>query len=70
MMDDPGGTHSKSTILSRRMFMLSGAKIVIFAGIFYRLFDLQISQNIKGYSSCYLFLVTKDSLTKATISLF
>ena len=31
MMDDPGGTHSKSTILSRRMFMLSGVKIVIFA---------------------------------------
>ena len=50
MMDDPGGTHSKSTILSRRMFMLSGAKIVIFAGIFYRLFDLQISQNIKYLS--------------------
>ena len=50
MMDDPGGTHSKSTILSRRMFMLSGVKIVIFAGIFYRLFDLQISQNIKYLS--------------------
>ena len=50
MINNPGSALSKSTIISRRMFMLSGAKIVIFAGIFYRLFDLQISQNIKYLS--------------------
>ena len=40
-------SESKSKIISRRMFMLSTAKLIVFSGIVGRLFYLQISENIK-----------------------
>ena len=40
-------SSSKSTIITRRMFILSLAKVVVFAGIFGRLVSLQINENKK-----------------------
>ena len=42
--------QSKTTIISRRMFILSSIKIVFFISIISRLFYLQISENIKWRS--------------------
>ena len=39
--------QSKSTLITRRMFILSAAKIFVFLSIVTRLFYLQISENIK-----------------------
>ena len=39
--------QNKSKLISRRMFILSTAKILIFVSIISRLFYLQISENIK-----------------------
>ena len=39
--------HNKSKLISRRMFILSSIKIVVFISIISRLFYLQISENIK-----------------------
>ena len=39
--------QNKSRIISRRMFILSGAKLLIIISIICRLFNLQISENIK-----------------------
>ncbi len=41
---------NKNKLITRRMFILSAAKVVVFAGIINRLFSLQISENQK-YSS-------------------
>ena len=38
---------NKNKLISRRMFILSAAKIIVFSGIIGRLFSLQISENIK-----------------------
>ena len=38
---------SKSLLISRRMFVISAIKIVVFVGIISRLFYLQISENLK-----------------------
>ena len=40
-------THNKSRLITRRMFVLGGIKIAVFASIVSRLFYLQISENIK-----------------------
>ena len=40
-------SSSKSTIITRRMFILSLAKIVVFTGIFGRLVSLQINESKK-----------------------
>ena len=48
---------NKNKLISRRMFVLGAAKIIIFAGIISRLFSLQISQNKK-----YSFLSDKNRL--------
>ena len=42
--------QNKSQLISRRMFILSSLKIVVFIGIICRLFYLQISENIKWRS--------------------
>ena len=39
--------QNKSKLITRRMFILSSLKIVVFVGIISRLFYLQISENIK-----------------------
>ncbi len=41
------GTFSKSKMISRRMFILQVAKVVVFAGIFGRLVSLQINESKK-----------------------
>ena len=41
---------NKNKLITRRMFMLSAAKVIVFTGIITRLFSLQISEN-KKYSS-------------------
>ena len=38
---------NKNKLISRRMFILSIGKIIVFSGIIGRLFSLQISENIK-----------------------
>ena len=48
---------NKNKLITRRMFMLSAAKVVIFTGIVTRLFSLQISENKK-----YSFLSDKNRL--------
>ena len=48
---------NKNKLITRRMFILSAAKIIIFAGIVGRLFSLQISENKK-----YSFLSEKNRL--------
>ena len=47
MLNNSETFQNKSRLISRRMFILSGAKIVIFVSIIVRLFYLQISENIK-----------------------
>ena len=42
--------QNKSTLISRRMFILSSLKVAVFVGIISRLFYLQISENIKWRS--------------------
>ena len=48
---------SKDKLITRRMFVLSAAKVIIFVGIIGRLFSLQISENKK-----YSFLADKNRL--------
>ena len=52
-----GGIGGKLNTISRRMFILSTAKIIVFGGIVARLFSLQISENKK-----YLTLSDKNRL--------
>tara|TARA_A100000164_G_scaffold369788_1_gene394939 strand:+ start:2581 stop:4554 length:1974 start_codon:yes stop_codon:yes gene_type:complete len=42
-----GGSIKKRNIVSRRMFLLSAGKLIIFGGIIARLFSLQINDNKK-----------------------
>ena len=42
--------QNKSKLISRRMFILNGIKIVVFVSIVSRLFYLQISENLKWRS--------------------
>ncbi len=51
------GIGGKLNTISRRMFILSTAKIIVFGGIVARLFSLQISENKK-----YLTLSDKNRL--------
>ena len=39
--------QSKTRLITRRMFLLTGIKLAVFFGIITRLFYLQISENIK-----------------------
>jgi len=48
---------NKNKLITRRMFVLSAAKVIIFTGIIGRLFSLQISENKK-----YSFLADKNRL--------
>ena len=52
-----GGIGGKLSMISRRMFILSTAKVIVFGGIIARLFSLQISENKK-----YLTLSDKNRL--------
>ena len=47
MISFSSGTLSKSKMISRRMFILQIAKVVVFAGIFGRLVSLQINESKK-----------------------
>jgi len=47
MLDSSETFQNKSRIITRRMFILSAAKIAVFIAIISRLFYLQISENIK-----------------------
>jgi len=51
------GIGNKLNTISRRMFILSAAKVIVFGGILSRLFSLQISENKK-----YLTLSDKNRL--------
>ena len=51
------GIGNKLNTISRRMFILSSAKVIVFGGILSRLFSLQISENKK-----YLTLSDKNRL--------
>ena len=51
------GMGGKLNTISRRMFILSTAKVIVFGGILARLFSLQISENKK-----YLTLSDKNRL--------
>ena len=57
MINKSGTGIRKINVISRRMFILSAAKILIFSGIVTRLFSLQISENKK-----YLTLSDKNRL--------
>ena len=50
-------SFSKNEIINRRVFLLAAAKIVLFGGMTYRLFNLQISDREK-----YLLLSDKNRL--------
>ena len=54
---DDRGTGGKLSTISRRMFILSTAKVIVFGGIIARLFSLQINENKK-----YLTLSDKNRL--------
>ena len=54
---DSHSTANKNQLITRRVFLLSAAKIILFAGMTYRLFNLQISDREK-----YLFLSDKNRL--------
>ena len=56
-IDNKSTNISKHRIITRRMFVLSFAKVVVFTGIVSRLFSLQISENKK-----YSFLSEKNRL--------
>ena len=49
MFDQNIFSVNKGKLITRRMFVLSAAKVIVFAGIIGRLFSLQISEN-KKYS--------------------
>ena len=55
--NDQANTISKQRLITRRMFILSFAKVIVFTGIVGRLFSLQISENKK-----YSFLSDKNRL--------
>ena len=40
-------SYRKQSVVGRRMFILSAAKLVVFGGIITQLFSLQINQNKK-----------------------
>ena len=50
-------SYRKQSVVGRRMFILSAAKLVVFGGIIAQLFSLQINQNKK-----YLTLSDKNRL--------
>ena len=50
MRSFPETFQNKSKLITRRMFILSSLKVVVFIGIICRLFYLQISENIKWRS--------------------
>lgn len=50
-------SYRKQSVVNRRMFILSAAKILVFGGIVAKLFSLQINQNKK-----YLTLSDKNRL--------
>ena len=52
-------SYRKQSVVGRRMFILSAAKIVVFGGIIAKLFSLQINQNKK-----YLTLSDKKSIKR------
>jgi len=47
MLEGSEPTQSKTRLITRRMFLLTGVKLAVFFGIVSRLFYLQISENIK-----------------------
>ena len=47
MLKDSEPTQSKTRLIARRKFILTGVKLVVFVGIVSRLIYLQISENIK-----------------------
>ena len=47
MLEGSETTQSKTRLITRRMFLLTGIKLAVFFGIITRLFYLQISENIK-----------------------
>ena len=57
MFDRDAFGVNKNKLITRRMFVLSGAKVIVFTGIIFRLFSLQISENKK-----YSFLSEKNRL--------
>ena len=50
MLSFSNNPESKSSLISRRMFILTSVKVVVFIAIITRLFYLQISENIKWRS--------------------
>jgi len=57
MFDRDAFGVTKNKLITRRMFVLSAAKVIVFTGIIFRLFSLQISENKK-----YSFLSDKNRL--------
>ena len=57
MFDRDSFGVNKNKLITRRMFVLSAAKVIVFVGIIGRLFSLQISENKK-----YSFLSDKNRL--------
>ena len=57
MFDRDAFGVSRNKLITRRMFVLSAAKVIVFTGIIFRLFSLQISENKK-----YSFLSEKNRL--------
>ena len=55
--NDSRGIGGKLNTISRRMFIFSAAKVIVFGGIVARLFSLQINENKK-----YLTLSDKNRL--------
>ena len=47
MLKSSETVQSKTRLISRRMFILTGVKLAVFFGIVSRLFYLQVSENIK-----------------------
>ena len=47
MFSDLSNIQSKSNLITRRIFLLSAAKLAVFFAVVGRLFYLQISENIK-----------------------
>ena len=63
MLGEGSSVESKSKLITRRMFILSSAKVAVFLAIISRLFYLQISENIK-----YRSLSDKNRLREWKIS--
>ena len=59
MISPPVTGIRKVSVINRRMFILSAAKVLVFSGIIARLFSLQISENKK-----YLTLSDKNRLRR------